>query len=50
MRKRKKQISQNISKEINFDLDGIKIINPLTSNITNELIDKFYELRKSKGL
>ena len=39
-----------LSKSNNINLDGIKIINPLTSNITNELIDKFYELRKSKGL
>ena len=39
-----------LSKKNNIDLDGIKIINPLTSQITNELIEKFYEIRKSKGM
>ncbi len=34
----------------NINIDGIKIINPKTSELTNELIDKFYEIRKSKGL
>ena len=34
----------------NIKLDNIKIINPKTSNLTNELIDKFFELRKHKGL
>lgn len=39
-----------LAKENNIDLTNIKIINPLTSNITNELINKFYEIRKDKGL
>ena len=39
-----------LSKENNIDLSNIKIINPETSELTNELIDKFYELRKNKGL
>ncbi len=39
-----------LSKKNNIDLDGIKIINPLTSQTTNELIEKFYEIRKSKGM
>lgn len=34
----------------NIKLENIKIINPKTSELTNELIDKFYELRKHKGL
>ena len=34
----------------NIKLDNIKIINPKTSNLTNELIDKFFELRSHKGL
>lgn len=34
----------------NIKLDNIKIINPKTSELTNKLIDKFYELRKHKGL
>jgi len=34
----------------NLNLDGIKIINPKTSELTNTLIDKFYEIRKAKGL
>ena len=33
-----------------ISLDGIEIINPETSPLTNNLIDKFYEIRKSKGL
>lgn len=34
----------------NIKLENIKIIDPKTSELTNELIDKFYELRKHKGL
>ena len=34
----------------NIKLDNIKIIDPKTSDLTNELIDKFYELRSHKGL
>ena len=34
----------------NIKLENIKIINPKTSDLTNELIDKFYELRSHKGL
>ena len=39
-----------LSKENNIDLSDIKIINPNTSELTQELIDKFYEIRKHKGL
>ena len=34
----------------NIDLEGIEIINPNTSDKTNELINKFYEIRKAKGM
>ena len=34
----------------NIDLKGIEIINPATSDKTQELINKFYEIRKSKGM
>ena len=40
----------SIAKENNINIDGIEIVDPLTSDKTNELIDKFYELRKNKGL
>lgn len=40
----------SIAKENNINIDGIEIVDPLTSGKTNELIDKFYELRKNKGL
>lgn len=41
---------QELAKENNLDLNNIKIINPKTSELTNELINKFYELRKHKGI
>ncbi len=34
----------------NINLENIKIINPKTSELTTELINNFYELRKHKGL
>ena len=34
----------------NLNLNNIKIINPETSELTNILIEKFYEIRKHKGL
>lgn len=40
----------NIAKTNKIDLGDIKIINPLTSKLTNELINKFYEIRKNKGM
>lgn len=33
-----------------LDISGAKIINPLTSEITEELINSFVEVRKNKGL
>ena len=39
-----------LAKDNNINLDDIKIINPNTSELTQELINKFYEIRKHKGL
>ena len=39
-----------LSNKNNIDLKNIKIINPNTSELTKVLIDKFYEIRKDKGL
>jgi len=39
-----------LASDNNLNLDGIKIINPKTSELTSILIDKFYEIRKNKGL
>lgn len=41
---------KSIALENNIKLDNINIINPNSSNITTSLIDKFYEIRKEKGL
>ena len=40
----------NLAKTNNIDLEGIEVINPKTSDKTEELINKFYEIRKSKGM
>lgn len=40
----------SLAKEDNITLDGIKIINPFTSDETENLINEFYELRKAKGM
>lgn len=34
----------------NINLESIKIIDPKTSELTNTLINEFYELRKNKGI
>ena len=39
-----------ICKDNNINIDNIKIIDPKTSELTQELIDKFYEIRKHKGI
>ncbi len=39
-----------LAKEDNINLEGIEIINPFTSNLTDELVNEFYELRKAKGM
>ena len=41
---------KKLANENNINIDNIKIINPETSEITQKLIDKFYELRKEKGV
>ena len=38
------------SKKYNINLEGVKIINPLTAEKRQEYIEKLYELRKHKGL
>lgn len=35
---------------IDIDLKGIEVIDPNTSELTNDLINKLYELRKEKGM
>lgn len=34
----------------NVDLEGISIINPFESDLTDYLVENFYELRKNKGM
>ena len=41
---------KKITDKENINLEGIKIINPLTNPKTDELINKLYELRKEKGM
>ena len=36
--------------EPNLDISKIEIIDPINFSLTDELVDKFYELRKNKGL
>ena len=40
----------SLAQEDNIDLSDIKIINPFTNELTTELINDFYELRKAKGM
>lgn len=46
----KEEMINEVAKEYGYDLDGIEIINPETYEKTYEYINKFYELRKRKGL
>ena len=39
-----------LNNNLNLELSKAKIINPNTSNLTNELAEKLYELRKNKGI
>ncbi len=41
---------QNKAKELNLEIDGIKIIDPEKSDLTKKYADLFYELRKNKGV
>ena len=45
-----KEETVNLAKENNIDISGIEIINPIESNKFDEYVNKFYELRKSKGM
>ena len=45
----KNRILEN-SKEYDINLDGVDIINPLTSEKKEEYKQKLYELRKNKGM
>lgn len=46
----KEEEINSLAKEENIDLTGISIINPFTSDLTSNLINDFYELRKNKGM
>ena len=39
-----------LAKSNDININDIKIIDPKTSQLTKELIEKFYEIRKSKGM
>ncbi len=39
----------NLAKENNINIEGIKIVDPSTSEKYNEYVDTFFELRKRKG-
>ena len=39
-----------LAKENNFNIDGAIIVDPLKSNKYEEYVNKFYELRKAKGI
>ena len=40
----------SLAQEENINLEGITIINPFTNELTDELVNDFYELRKAKGM
>lgn len=39
-----------VAEQFGYELDGIKIINPVTSNKTNNYIEEYYKLRQRKGI
>lgn len=41
---------KNKAKELNVKLDGVTIINPITSDKYEEYVNLFFELRKNKGM
>lgn len=45
----KEEISK-LAKENNIEIEGVKIVDPQTSEKFSEYANKFYELRKSKGM
>lgn len=40
----------SLAKDNDINLEGITIINPFTAEITDKLVNDFYELRKAKGM
>ena len=46
----KEEETLKLAKENNIDLEGAKIIEPAKSEKYEEYVNKFYELRKSKGI
>lgn len=40
----------SLAKDNNINLEGITIINPFNNEITDKLVNDFYELRKAKGM
>lgn len=46
----KKDEVEELSNNENIDISNITLIDPYTSDLSNELINDFYELRKSKGM
>jgi phosphotransacetylase (EC 2.3.1.8) len=43
-------IIKSAAKKINVNIDGIEIINPVKSEWFDSFVEKFYELRKNKGV
>ena len=39
-----------VAEQFGYELEGIKIINPVTSNKTNKYIEEYYKLRQRKGI
>lgn len=44
------EATKKIAKENNINIEGTTIVNPITSNKYEEYVNKFYELRKNKGI
>lgn len=41
---------ENLALEEKISLEGVNIVNPYTSDLTDLLVNEFYELRKNKGM
>ncbi len=44
------EATKKIAKENNINIEGTTIVNPITSDKYEEYVNKFYELRKNKGV
>ena len=44
------EATKKIAKENNINIEGTTIVNPITSDKYEEYVNKFYELRKNKGI